>query len=334
MDVTSLLNPRSDEMVSGENLEYETLFTDLELAAQPGEERQEGDKILPAEDPDWSDVRDKALGVLEVSHDLRAAVYFGQASLHSDGLVGLDNSVAYVVGCLSEHWETCHPQPDEDDGDVTMRVNAIRGLAGSDQVIRSLRSAALTDSRMFGRITLRDMEIADGTVAAPSDSENLVDTGAISAALQDTDPETLAETLQAAKNIRDNVQQIDAIFMERMPGEGPNLDLLSSSVSAIIKRLSDTVGDDTAEAAEESADGGAPAGAAAPISGQVNSPADVTAALDKIIGYYHRSEPSSPVPILLERAKKLVGADFMAIMNDMAPRGLEDVNFIGGITEE
>ena len=50
--------------------------------------------------------------------------------------------------------------------------------------------------------------------------------------------------------------------------------------------------------------------------------------------YFKRHEPSSPVPIILERAKRLVGADFMTIMKDMAPGGLDSVMMIGGISED
>ena len=45
-------------------------------------------------------------------------------------------------------------------------------------------------------------------------------------------------------------------------------------------------------------------------------------------------EPSSPLPILLKRAKRLVGADFMEIINDLAPSGVDNVKLIGGVTEE
>jgi type VI secretion system protein ImpA len=37
------------------------------------------------------------------------------------------------------------------------------------------------------------------------------------------------------------------------------------------------------------------------------------------------------VPIILERAKRLVGADFLTIMKDLAPDGLVSVMNIGGI---
>ena len=55
--------------------------------------------------------------------------------------------------------------------------------------------------------------------------------------------------------------------------------------------------------------------------------------LDRIIAYYARSEPSSPVPMLLERAKRMVGADFLTIIKEMAPDGIQNVHLIGGITE-
>jgi type VI secretion system protein ImpA len=60
----------------------------------------------------------------------------------------------------------------------------------------------------------------------------------------------------------------------------------------------------------------------------------VLRALDAIMGYYRAAEPSSPVPVLLQRARRLVGADFMAIMRDMAPNGLDNVRLIGGLGDD
>ena len=44
--------------------------------------------------------------------------------------------------------------------------------------------------------------------------------------------------------------------------------------------------------------------------------------------------PSSPIPMLLERAKRLVNADFLTIIKDMAPHGLDNVQTIGGLDED
>ena len=60
----------------------------------------------------------------------------------------------------------------------------------------------------------------------------------------------------------------------------------------------------------------------------------MTAALDRIMAYYARSEPSSPVPLLLDRAKRLVGADFLSIIKDLANDSLTEVRRVGGLPED
>lgn len=44
-----------------------------------------GNETIEATDPDYREVQKKALEVLERSHDLRAAVFLGDALLHSEG---------------------------------------------------------------------------------------------------------------------------------------------------------------------------------------------------------------------------------------------------------
>ncbi len=56
MDPAILLKPRSDDAPSGENLEYDPVFVEMELAAQPGEETQIGDTVTEGHDPDYREV--------------------------------------------------------------------------------------------------------------------------------------------------------------------------------------------------------------------------------------------------------------------------------------
>ena len=65
----ALLTKRSDDAPSGENLEYEPVFAALELAAQPGEEKQVGEEIVQGDPPDYADVIEKAMAVLEQSNE-------------------------------------------------------------------------------------------------------------------------------------------------------------------------------------------------------------------------------------------------------------------------
>ncbi len=349
MDAEALLQPKADDLPSGENLEYDPVFTDMELAAQPGEEQQIGDEIKAASDPDYREVRTKALEVLDRSHDIRAAVYLSEAILPLEGLAGFAQATTFIRGCLEQYWDSCHPELDEDDdNDPTMRINAVQGLCGQpgglggpSAVYRGVRRAPLTDSRGFGRFSWRDIEIAEGQVSAPEGMDNLPDTGSIGAAFQDTDEETRAQMHAAAVQATEDVRAISAVFDDKTPGQGPELDPLIKLLAQITKRLGEHTagaevveGDDAAgeEDAPATAGGGAPAAQAAP--GTINSPADAAAALDRIIAYYNRAEPSSPIPILLERAKRLVGADFMTIVKDMAPGGLGNVETISGVEGE
>ncbi|EBA14497.1 hypothetical protein RSK20926_01467 [Roseobacter sp. SK209-2-6] len=351
MDPAVLLQSKSEETPSGDNLEYDPVFTEMELAAQPGEETEIGGERIEATDPDYQLVEEKALDVLGRSHDLRAGVFLADAVLHTEGLQEFAASTIVLRGYLEDFWDSCHPELDEDDGDPTMRINAVQdlcgqpdGMGGPSPVFRSLRRAALTDSRGFGRFSLRDIEIAEGLIAAPEDLDVVPDQATIGAAFQDSSSEGVEARLAAVENALGNVKAISAVFDEKTPGQGPELDPLIKLLQQVAKRIRDygNLQDAAAEeVAEEAPDGANQVGAAGPVStpiaaapGAINSPTDVSNTLDRIIAYYHREEPSSPLPLLLERAKRLVGADFLTIVNDMAPRGLENVQLIGGLEED
>ncbi|MEP5729439.1 MAG: type VI secretion system protein TssA [Sulfitobacter sp.] len=339
MDVAKLLEPHGDDAPSGENLEYEMSFVDMELAAQPGEERQEGDQINEAEDPDFGNVVKLAEEVLKNSHDIRAAVFYAQAVLHTKGMPGFAEATAYVRGCLETYWDTCHPELDEeDDNDPTMRINAVRGLGGADTVIKSLRRTGLTNSRTFGKLSLRMIEFGEGIAPAPAGMEGIPDASAIAAAFQDTDSDELSALLAAAISAQGDIIAIDEVFNDKTPGQGPDLEETKKTLAQIVRRLSDAVGSEVVAAdGEPIVDAGGAAGAAASGGGAVggiNNAQDVANALDRIIQYYHRNEPSSPVPVILERAKRLVNADFITIIKDMAAQGKDQVYTIGGLVDE
>lgn len=328
------LSAISEDAPSGENLEYEAVFQDLELLARPPEDQQMGDEVVAGEAAADSDIAAKAHEVLALSHDLRAAVILAGAEVRMNGFAGFANVTTYMRGCLEDYWESCHPQLDEeDDDDPTMRVNAVLGLAARTTMLSALRRAPLTKSPAFGMIGLRDIEIANGDITPTEEDKNL-DGAAISAAFQDTDGDDLAAILGTVETALGDVKAIDAVFSEKTPGQGPDLDELIKTLSRIQSRLKAESGGEEETAAEEE-EGASPAAAAGGSGGggAIQNPNDVARALDRIIAYYSANEPSSPVPLVLARAKRLIGADFMTIMKDMAPDGISNVESVSGITD-
>ena len=123
MDPEDLLEPRGDDedAPSGENLEYDPAFIELELEAAGTEESVLGDKVTEAADPDYPEVATKALAVLERSHDLRAAIYYAddaQKQVAVDTIADVEASglwpdkVVTEVEPVNDFWEA---EPEHQD---------------------------------------------------------------------------------------------------------------------------------------------------------------------------------------------------------------------------
>ncbi len=340
INVEALLLEFEGDSACGDDLEYDPDFIELETISKPKEEQQVGDSVLAAEDVDFPSVAAMALGILERSKDLRAAVFLAQACLHTEGFVPFERVLAYIHGVVDRYWDCVHPELDEDDDDdPTMRVNAMRGLVDPDTLLRAVKRAPLTQSRAMGRFSLRDISIADGEVPPP-EGQDPIDHATISAAFQDTDAEVMTAIREAISNAREHIKAITAVFDAKIGAMGPDFSELDKVLFKAQNAISSVLGgaetEEAAPAEETGESGGAPAMRAASGSGSgtINTRDDVTRMIDKICDYYTRHEPSSPVPVLLQRARRLVAADFMTIMKDMASDGMDQVRTIGGIKED
>ena len=63
----------------------------------------------------------------------------------------------------------------------------------------------------------------------------------------------------------------------------------------------------------------------------LNSRQDVARALDLIVDFYERTEPSSPIPHLARRMQKMVPMNFVELMEEIAPGGLKDFKNAAGL---
>jgi len=124
--------------------------------------------------------------------------------------------------------------------------------------------------------------------------------------------------------------------------EAPDMSALSGALKEIRHVLAEQLerrgvgigGEDEASEIMEGTTTGAAATGQRMIVGEIASREDVIRTLDKICDYYKRYEPSSPVPFMLKRAKKLVTMDFVELLRDLAPNATEQTDLIFGLQPE
>jgi type VI secretion system protein ImpA len=68
--------------------------------------------------------------------------------------------------------------------------------------------------------------------------------------------------------------------------------------------------------------------------GQINSRRDVEKVLDLVIDFYERTEPSSPIPHLARRMRKMVPMNFLQLMEEIAPSGLKEFKNTAGVFDD
>jgi type VI secretion system protein ImpA len=334
-NIESLLEPVSADAPCGADLEYsDPAYGELERLLQGKAEQQMGDHIVPAEEADWNEVGSRALALLAKTKDLRIALWLCRARLRTEGFAGLADGLQVMRGIVEQFWDGFYPKP-EDDEDPS-RVNTLMSLCDGPTFVDRLRLIPLVASRSFGRFSLRDVAIATGELSPPEGTE-APKTSAIDGAFTECPLPELQATADSVHSSIESLTAIEAFVGEKLGAAmGPNFATLVGVLRTAEKLVAGhlarrgvvTAG---AEAGAEGAGGEAGGGLA--ISGEIKSREDVVRVLDKICQYYERFEPSSPIPLLLQRSKRLVSASFMDIVRDLAPDGLPQVENLRGKDE-
>lgn len=333
IDVKKLLKPVSDDAPCGEDLEYDAAFQELERAAAPSGGASMLDDDAEAEPPKWKDVGKQAEGLFTRTKDLRAAMYLTQAKLNTDGVTGLADGVVLIKGLLTEYWGEVYPLLDsDDDDDPTMRINSLHALGNSDAFIRQLRAAPLVKAKVAGTYSLRDIKLASGDANA-SKGEEAPDSSIIDAAFMECDLDDLQANAEAVPVAQAALTAIENLITEKVGASNNTLTVkpLADELKLVNKVYSEALisrGVDVESEDDEGSEG------TKSVSGDIRSREDAIRMMDKISEYFRRHEPSSPVPLLLQRAKGLVAKDFMEILKDLTPDAIKQAKIHTGSNDE
>jgi type VI secretion system protein ImpA len=342
IDIESLLAVISEAQPAGEDLEYDADFLALTEAASGTPERRMGGSVVAAQEPDWRRVLELGNRLLQRSKDLRIAVLLTRALLQLNGLPGLHAGFGLMQGLITRFWDGLYPELDAgDNNDPTARMNVLTQLTDRDTLLTQLRVAPLIRSRVFGPISWRDIDVAEGRTQALAGAQPR-DAAAIEGAFQECDLAELAAATATAEGARDTLRALIQDLNQRVePTQTPDLtpltELLSQIHGTLQTHLTTRQPAGVAAPADTSTDSPAATSAAGPAAaapGQIGNREDVVRTLDRICDYYSRYEPSSPVPLLLKRARRLATGSFVDIMRDLAPDALPQIENVCGISDK
>ena len=351
-DSDSFRQPVSSDSPTGSNLEYDPRFVEMSRMAEGTREQQYGSTIVAAHPPDYRGTLQLAGELAGETRDLRVAVVLVESLTHAKGIDGLAEGFELLQNWVCEFWDDVHPQLDASESyDPFVRINALGRLCDADRLLHLIGKMPLVEAPPHVVVTLNDLRAAKSPKASTSSSDRAtpMEIEAAFLALPLGDLRRRYETSLAVEDRLDGI--VD--FLERTCGKGIwDATALIETIHACTDHLkqqlrqrlsaSDAVVADlsapTRRRDEAHADTWGPHSVDRMITSlsriRVDSRDDAAQMIEAATQYFERHEPSSPVPLLLRRAKRMINQDFVDILRDLAPGALDQAKSLTGELED
>lgn len=305
IDRETLLQPVSDDAPAGPDLSYD-----------PAREVIEQAFASPADEVDWDATIRAIVDQMAATRDLWLAVYLARAGARAGRLAVVGDALDLLAGYVERFWDSVHPTVEEYG--IEGRRGACESLVRIGEFLAPLRRVPLIDHPRLGSFSGGDFErfAAEGAAADGY--------GPFRAALADTPVGRIAEEREQLEAVRAAILRTDRVLSERSEAvgqTGTNFAATYDTIDSILDAVRSFVAAEPVEAVSGDAHESPAIAAASPTAtpGRIASRDDVARAIDSIIDYYGRTEPSSPIPIALVRIKGWITMDFVSILDDIAP---------------
>jgi type VI secretion system protein ImpA len=267
------------------------------------------------------------------------AVHLLRSSTRLQGLRAAAEGLQLIQGLLSQQWDHVHPKLDaDDDNDPTMRLNALAPLVDADCFLADLRKG--TTGGRTG-VSGRDVELAFGKGQAADGEGALPPTGVVQA-LRDAEAQD-AGLCAALAGMVDTVQAMDALVSDKATVSGPEFRPLRLIVQALHDAASQALGQgeaavegDTSPEGGAGLSGGAAGSGLAAMAGvgALRTRQDAIDALGKVCDWIEANEPSNPAPLFIRRGQRLINMNFLDIIKDLVPEGMDQVTKLAGVPND
>jgi type VI secretion system protein ImpA len=313
-----LLAPLSADDPAGPDLAHD------EQRRQIDEAFEASARIEPGKsDPtDWRQVINLILEQGGRTRDVWLPVYLARAGARAGRLETVELGCEYLAGLFEKHWDTMHPKLEELD--FQGRNGPCESLVRIGEFLGPLRRMPFVAHPRLGSFSGEDLE------RFARDGEAADNYGPFRAAVAEAPPEELRATVERLDRIGAALRRVDEILTAKADGSaGTNFAPTFAALESIRLGLAPYVHCEEASGPEgdEGAATRTPASgaeAARRTDGRIETRDDVLRALEAVIDYYRRREPTSPVPVAIDRAKGWVNMDFLTVLADIVPESLGD----------
>jgi type VI secretion system protein ImpA len=269
--------------------------------------------------------------LLERSRDLRVFVLAAKLTILNRDVPGFTAILSAMADLLGTYWEEMHPRAM--DGDFVMREVALQGLDELATVVLPLQHAPLFVSRRIGPFMFRSQLVASGETKLV-EGEQHPDASTIQAALGEVEADDLVAVLGQANAARDALTRLRTIWLEKVgvdhPLGFPRLATLLDQIAAFLDAaVARRVPGHQASGPEPAAAGpqGSAANTATFSPGSVSSILHVKDTLSACLGYFRKTEPSSPAVLLIGQAQQLIGKSLIEVIQIMFPDQVDKAVF-------
>lgn len=321
---------------------------------------------------DWSDIVAQSADLAATGRDVRLLVIVVRALANAEGFAGLEQGLDLLTATVERYWDSVHPTLRESPSPreaATRRINSLFQLENAENgLLCDLEFTTILSPRGIGPITGGDLsagglsrnaaqaEMPSGLgerefaelLARHDTRVNRVATACRAQAAER--PEEFAALIQSIEAARLALLRLEEGLSARVGENGVGVKfreldkLLTRALSPL--KAAQAPGSDGPAATEGTAmaepvsappsTNGAhpPPSQGAGIPGSVNSRRDVERCLDMIINFYERTEPSSPIPHLARRMRKMVPMNFLQLMEEIAPSGMKEFKNVAGVDDK
>ena len=290
----------------------------------------EGKVGTTTESSEWKKLKQEADGFLSKTKDIRLYALYTRILIHTEKnpLTGLSKGLQLIHHCMENYWDCMYPKIDNDDPEEAFfdRNNALADFASYKDLILPLSKKINILSIGLGNYTLDDLLTlnAGGTLADKQPLQGLIP----------EEEAAYAELLQQFSLSLDLAESIKELYQEKsneMFTEFNDhlLPMLKKGASLNDGSSSESVESDTPTTDSPVNTSSVPV---KQIQGEINNRNDIIKVLKLICDYYDNNEPSSPIPMMLERVIKMIDMNYREIFLELQLSG--DLDKIFGKIEK